>query len=311
VISVTVVIPTFNRRDVVDRALDSVQNQTRRADEVIVVDDGSTDGTSNWIAKDRPEVRLITLPQNEGAAHARNVAMRAATGDVFAFLDSDDWWDPRYLECTIAALEANQDAAIAVSDVNMLLHGSTQPYIHLCRPNARYSDLTEHLLVDGFIPTMSCVAVRRGSAERAGSLREDLKVVHDSEWYLRLVRHGGITATREALVWRVFRQDNLVSNIDAYRQDALGMLKGFFESEEGREYGHVRWKVMKKTHRAFGDMGRDGGRVGSAIWNYVEAAWCGLRAGESSTVDLRSAGRVVWSTSRKSLGRLLRRNRHA
>ena len=158
---------------------------------------------------------------------------------------------------------------------------------------------------------MSCVAVRRGPAEHAGPMREDLRVVHDSEWYLRLVRHGGITATAETLVWRVFRQDNLVSNLDAYRRDALGMLKGFFESEEGRAYGNVRWRVMEKTHRAFGDMGRDGGSVGSAIWNYVEAAWCGLRAGESSTVDLRSAGRVVWSTSRKSLGRLLRRNRHA
>ena len=91
---VAVVIPTYNRVRLLERALRSVLDQARVADEIIVVDDGSTDGTAEAVA-DLP-VRLVRQA-NAGAAAARNRGVREASSPWVAFLDSDDLWDVAHL----------------------------------------------------------------------------------------------------------------------------------------------------------------------------------------------------------------------
>lgn len=90
-------IPTYNRAHTLARALASVFAQTRPADEVIVVDDGSTDGT-DAVVRGFPRARLIQLEANRGAAAARNAGARQARGDYIAFLDSDDAWMSEKIE---------------------------------------------------------------------------------------------------------------------------------------------------------------------------------------------------------------------
>ena len=102
--SVAVIIPVYNREDYLREALDSVFAQTRPADEVIVVDDGSTDASAD-VAASYPGVTLIRQV-NRGVSEARNNAVRAATSEWIAFLDSDDVWTKDKLELQMEALAA-------------------------------------------------------------------------------------------------------------------------------------------------------------------------------------------------------------
>ncbi|MGD9255575.1 MAG: glycosyltransferase family A protein, partial [Chromatiales bacterium] len=102
--TISVIIPTCNRVETLPRALDSVLAQTLSVDEVIVVDDGSTDGTADLVRASYPQVRLLQQP-NRGVSAARNRGIRKATGDWIAFLDSDDRWLPAKLEAQFRLIE--------------------------------------------------------------------------------------------------------------------------------------------------------------------------------------------------------------
>lgn len=95
--NVSVIIPTYNYARFLREAIDSALAQTRPALEVIVVDDGSTDGTRELLAEYGERIRVLSQ-QNQGVAAARNAGIGAANGDYLAFLDSDDAWYPRKLE---------------------------------------------------------------------------------------------------------------------------------------------------------------------------------------------------------------------
>jgi glycosyltransferase involved in cell wall biosynthesis len=97
---VSVVIPTFNRAQLLGRAIDSVLAQTFRDLEIIVVDDGSTDDTRDVVARYGDAVRYLHQP-NAGVSAARNAGVRAARHELIAFLDSDDVWLPRKLELQV------------------------------------------------------------------------------------------------------------------------------------------------------------------------------------------------------------------
>ena len=98
---VSVIIPAYNAGRTIDAALQSVFAQTFRSFEVIVVDDGSTDDTAARLARWADRVTCLRQ-SNRGPAHARNQALRVASGELIAFLDADDVWLPRKLERQVA-----------------------------------------------------------------------------------------------------------------------------------------------------------------------------------------------------------------
>jgi glycosyltransferase involved in cell wall biosynthesis len=103
---VSVIVPTYNRRETIQAAIASVQRQTFQDWELIVVDDGSTDGTASLIEGSDPRLVLIRQ-KNQGVNGARNAAMLRARGDYIAFLDSDDEWLPHHLELSVAFFQAH------------------------------------------------------------------------------------------------------------------------------------------------------------------------------------------------------------
>lgn len=105
---ISVIIPTYNRIDTIARALDSVYAQTHLPDEVIVIDDGSTDGTTTYIQQHYPQVILIAQ-DNHGVSHARNTGIKRAQGQWIALLDSDDAWHPDKLAEQVSALRAKPE----------------------------------------------------------------------------------------------------------------------------------------------------------------------------------------------------------
>jgi glycosyltransferase involved in cell wall biosynthesis len=111
----SVVIPAYNAEAVVAMALDSALGQSEPPREVLVYDDGSTDGTAAVLGDYGDRVRILRGP-NQGVAHARNVLCREARGDVVAFLDADDVWHPRYLETQRRLLAAHPEVVASFSD---------------------------------------------------------------------------------------------------------------------------------------------------------------------------------------------------
>jgi glycosyltransferase involved in cell wall biosynthesis len=115
---ISVVMPTFNRARLLDRALRSVLQQTYRNLEIIVVDDASSDGTAEVVkAIHDPRIRYLRHDSNKGGSAARNTGIRAAHGDYIAFLDDDDQWEPDKTEEQLRVLRHdNYDAVLCTSD---------------------------------------------------------------------------------------------------------------------------------------------------------------------------------------------------
>ncbi len=105
---VSIIIPTYNRADVISETIDNVFSQTYKNFELIVVDDGSTDGTPAILRKYANRIRVITQ-KNAGPAAARNRGIEVSGGDIIAFQDSDDLWEPTKLERQVALLEKSGD----------------------------------------------------------------------------------------------------------------------------------------------------------------------------------------------------------
>jgi glycosyltransferase involved in cell wall biosynthesis len=113
----SVVIPTWNRARLVGEAIESALLQQQGVVEVIVVDDGSTDDTPDVLAgRFGTRIRLLRMPERRGPGAARNAGVRAATGELLAFLDSDDLWLPGKLDAELRMFERFPDAEAVITD---------------------------------------------------------------------------------------------------------------------------------------------------------------------------------------------------
>jgi GT2 family glycosyltransferase len=215
--AVTVVIPAYNRAGSIRAAIESVLRQTWTDFELIVVDDGSTDGTLAAAAEVAdPRLRLIASPRNGGAAAARNLGVAEARGAWVAFQDSDDEWLPLKLEKQMARLEApGADYVAAYCGMLVIgrLDGRDGP-----RPEIRYvphpdvapveGDVLAPLLRGNFISTQTLV-VRREALVRIGAFDESLPAVEDWDCALRLAALGPIACADEPLVLQRFSPNSL------------------------------------------------------------------------------------------------------
>lgn len=122
---VSIIIPTFNSERGLVRALESIRQQTFHDYEVIVIDDCSIDNTCVAVEdfiRGKLNYRLLRLPANGGAGAARSAGLRLASGRYIAFLDSDDFWEPKKLERQISYLEKNPNVIIVHCGYNILSH---------------------------------------------------------------------------------------------------------------------------------------------------------------------------------------------
>lgn len=248
---ISVVIATYNRAQLITRALDSVARQSELPREIIVVDDASSDDTRAVVqawAKSAPcPVRIIAADRNGGAGAARNLAMRAARGDLIALLDSDDEYLPHALEALAAPLRQHREAAVSFADAPVEFADGTAPHRHVAQhlsPDAgvspmpapglyRLDDPREHLLTTSFIPTCSAV-FRRAAAEKVG-LMPEIRFGEDWLFWLRLTGAGDFLCQFEdvAIVHR--QSDNLSAGTNdlANARQVLEALRAVRAGEHG------------------------------------------------------------------------------
>jgi glycosyltransferase involved in cell wall biosynthesis len=120
--NITAIIPTYNRASLILETLEAVFAQTQAADEIIVVDDGSTDDTAEVMQQYRGRLKVIRV-ENGGDLVARNIGLRAASGDLAAFCDSDDLWEPEFLASMAKLFLAQPGITAAYSNFRILRDG--------------------------------------------------------------------------------------------------------------------------------------------------------------------------------------------
>lgn len=178
---VSVVIPTYNRRDLVREAIASVTAQSYTDFEVIVVDDGSDDGTAE-VVQQFARIRYIYQP-NHGVSAARNAGVALAQGELLAFLDSDDLWQPRKLECQVALFDQYPDIQICQSD-EIWTRGGVRVNPHN-KHRKTGGDIFARSL-ELCLVSPSAVMMRRALFEELGGFDETLPACEDYDLWLRI-----------------------------------------------------------------------------------------------------------------------------
>ncbi len=195
---VSIIIPTYNTALLIERAIGSVIAQTSSEEkEIIIVDDGSLDDTVNIVkAMNLPDVRIFTQPFNQGPAAARNRGLREARGEFFAFLDGDDYWNPHFLEKTLAFMRAHPEAvAVSVGQIHKVIGNKDSVLPEVLRQP--HEPMEPCLLPDFFAfwakhnhVCTGAVLMRTATATAAGGQREDMRVYEDFEFWALLATYG-------------------------------------------------------------------------------------------------------------------------
>ena len=180
--SISVIIPTHNRARLLRRALDSVYKQTRLPNGVIVVDDGSTDGTARCVHECNPKIRYLRQDR-KGVSAARNLGIQQSLGKWLAFLDSDDEWLPRKLERQLAGLTDPPQHRIIHTDEIWIRQGRRVNPMHKHR---KYGGQVFKHCLRLCIISPSSVMIHRSIFDQIGLFDESLPVCEDYDLWLRI-----------------------------------------------------------------------------------------------------------------------------
>ena len=207
VMRVSAVIPCYNRAHMVGQAIESVLRQTRPADEIIVVDDGSTDRSAEVAESFGARVRVIRRPHS-GIPVTRNAGIQAATGDLVAWLDSDDVWEPEKLALQLPLFE---DPAVgaAYGRASWSLTGRPQPEGELAD-----GDIFEAIFRD-FGLNCSTFVARRDVLLDIGGFDESIAVLEDFDLLLKLTLRWKVRAVSKLIARSTVHSGQITKSDDA------------------------------------------------------------------------------------------------
>lgn len=217
--TISAVVRAYNSERYIAECLSAILSQTRPADEVIVVDDGSTDGTQDELARFRGEIRIVKQA-NRGVAGALNRCFDEARGEYVANCDADDLWEPRKLERQVETLLRHPETDIALSGSVFFGHteGPRAPYpgAGLLEPR----ELARRLYRANFINSCTTV-IRRSLHQRLGPFLEGF-VAEDYDYWLRALAAGAVFYYDQDSLVRCRAHSRQISN------DALRMHKAVY-----------------------------------------------------------------------------------
>ncbi|MGB6363153.1 MAG: glycosyltransferase family A protein [Thermoanaerobaculia bacterium] len=214
---VSVIVPIFNRQELVATALDSILEQTYRSLEIVAVDDGSTDGTQEILdsyAARFPDLITVIRQPNSGPAVARNRALGQARGEFIAFLDSDDVWLPSKLELQLPRFAPEVGLVYsALQEVDA--DGRVLTTVH-CDQQMR-GDVYRHLLVRNRM-TGGTVVIRRSVLETVGVFDESLRAAENWDLWIRISKAFAVDFVDQPLLQYQKHEDRL--SLDRPRMQA-------------------------------------------------------------------------------------------
>lgn len=242
---VSTVLPTHDRAEMLRRAVTSVVEQTHGNVELIVVDDHSS-VPAGEVLEDVPTETLTSFEtirhgENRGANAARNTGIEAATGELIAFLDDDDWWEPTKVEKQVERFESSHDrVGVVYTGKRVHTDGGTKIRVH-----EREGDISKRLLLGNFIGSFSTIMVRREAIEESGLPDERLPNAQDWEWYVRLSQDWEFASVPEPLInYREDGEGEQISDDFEKRKDVSYPLIVEKHRSVAREYGYLFERKM-------------------------------------------------------------------
>jgi len=222
---VSVIIPTYNREKTILRALQSVLDQTYTNIEVLVIDDGSTDGTAdivNGVSDER--IKYIVLEKNGGPSNARNVGVQMAEGEWIAFQDSDDCWHKDKLEKQMAYAAEHPEYTLVYCMYNAIIYNGKRILV----PDKPWPDKMEgnmlRTLLERNVIGAPTVMVKREAFLKVGGFDTSYKALEDWEFVLRFAKGYEIGFVKEVLIDCYVSNSGVSSNVGAFYEARCKML---------------------------------------------------------------------------------------
>lgn len=192
---VSVIIPTYNNGDNLDKTLESVFKQSHKDIEIIVVNDCSTDSTEVVIQKHLDRIKYLALPENKGGSFARNKGFAISSGEYVAFLDADDIWKPSFIEKQLESIKSNDSVAVychAEDELGNTLGGPHQGNF-----------INELLLGKADIVSTSALVIRRDVFISVGGFDVAFQRHQDLEFIIRIMKSGFVAVNAESLFYKI------------------------------------------------------------------------------------------------------------
>ncbi len=213
---VSIILPTYNRAYIIEKAIQSVLNQTYQDFELIIVDDGSTDNTEEIIKKLQEKdkrIRYIKLETNKGAAAARNEGIKIAHGKYITFQDSDDEWLPEKLEKQMKIFETTPEDIIVYTGF-WRIDGDEKTYIPDINISNREGYIHKELLKGNFVGTPS-ILLKKETLEKVALFDECLQRFQDWDLVFRLSEYYNFKLIDEPLYTSHILTDSISANYEA------------------------------------------------------------------------------------------------
>ncbi len=300
-IDVSVIIPTYNRRELVQRAIRSVLEQTREVQEIIVVDDGSSDGTQAAIAAAFGNRVHCVGQANGGVSSARNHGLRLARGRLLALLDSDDEWLPEKTRLQAQWLDERPDFGMVLCDVERT-DAQHQPFDVMRRREVLPEDgqILKWVLLNPFLVPAS-VLMRREVYDSVGGFDETLATGEDLDLHLRVAARWKIGVVEQTLVRAMRGHGGLSFAASAY-DDYVRVIERAAAAAEDKVPSADRARALLRAYERnargmlYQRRWADAWRMWRKAWAQTEGAGARARllglipvAARSAVASLRSA----------------------
>jgi len=195
---ITIIIPTYNAENFIERCIEKVQLQTYKDFEIIIVDDNSTDNTINVVKGISSDIKILKNKTNHGPAYSRTKGVFKSTSEYVTFLDADDYWDETYLEKTVSFLEKNSSCvAVSTGYIGISLKGEKVQKPVLDNEDKRFYETNGSICPDFFdfwskyfCVLTGTVLMKREIVLKTKGQREELRLTEDLEFWAYLSTFG-------------------------------------------------------------------------------------------------------------------------
>ena len=234
---ISAIIPTHNRENLIERAIKSVQNQTMKIDEIIVVSDGSTDNTNEIVkqmAKKDKRIKLISYYPGHNGNYARNKGIEAATGEYIAFLDDDDEWLPEKTALTMEVFKKNPQIGLVYTAQYCIYYDLNIRYV--TDPVSR-GDQSKKVFIGTDIGTPSQVIVKKSLLEKTGPFDLKLGALQDYDLWIRCCQITEVDYVKIPCInYYNYSNSNQVSNNTEKYINAINYIRNKYDKEI-KKYG--------------------------------------------------------------------------
>jgi glycosyltransferase involved in cell wall biosynthesis len=278
-LDVSVIMPTYNCCEFIGEAISSVQAQSCRSLELIVVDDGSTDGTAAALPA-LPFLRYLSRPRG-GPSAARNTGLRAARGRYVAFLDADDLWEPGSLDRRLAFATSHPELGLVFGDASFFSDDGLVRASHLA-PKTVFRRVpswepvpgchlfrclvSDELMIEPFIAT-DTVVMRRDCLDETGFFDESMWIGEDIDLWYRVARSFPVGYLDEIVARCRARPGSVTSDPETVAQGLVRSMVKSLEYYRGGGSSEVRRSLRRRLGRylvELGELHASRGRLGAA-----------------------------------------------